>query len=217
MALNEAQSAELNARDRLLEAAAACFAERGFRDTSVRDITAAAGCNVAAVNYHFGGKDSLYAAVFDERLAELRARRVEALDSLMQRHTPSLEEVLRGFADAFLQPLTEGRRGQVTVKLIMRDMVEGQLPRTVILDGMIRPTRRALLTALTAACPTLHPAAALHCVHSLVAQLLHIMRVQEIFSDADASSDERLDVGDAVEHIVRFTAAGVRAYAEDKP
>jgi len=45
--------------ERILDAAQKLFAEKGLDATSVRDITTAAECNVAAVNYHFGGKENL--------------------------------------------------------------------------------------------------------------------------------------------------------------
>ena len=45
-------------RERLLETAERLFSQRGYAVTSVRDITAEASCNVAAVTYHFGGKRS---------------------------------------------------------------------------------------------------------------------------------------------------------------
>ena len=47
-------------RDRLLEAAAEVFAKKGFRDATVADICERAGANIAAVNYHFQGKENLY-------------------------------------------------------------------------------------------------------------------------------------------------------------
>lgn len=50
--------------ERILDAAEALFAERGFAETSLRTITGAAGVNLAAVNYHFGSKKSLIQAVF---------------------------------------------------------------------------------------------------------------------------------------------------------
>ncbi|MEE9395361.1 MAG: CerR family C-terminal domain-containing protein [Planctomycetota bacterium] len=50
-------------RAKLIEAATAAFVERGFDGTSIRDIASRADANVAAVSYHFGGKDELYRAV----------------------------------------------------------------------------------------------------------------------------------------------------------
>ena len=47
-------------RHRLLDVAGQKFAEKGFDATNVREITEAAGMNVASVNYHFGSKEELY-------------------------------------------------------------------------------------------------------------------------------------------------------------
>ena len=68
-------------RASILDAAERLYAERGFSDVTLRDIVAAAGVNLAAVNYHFGSKDELIAELFvtrsiatnRERLNELRA------------------------------------------------------------------------------------------------------------------------------------------------
>lgn len=51
-------------RRRLLDAAVTLFAERGYHDTSTRDICRLAGANSAAVHYHFGDKANLYREVF---------------------------------------------------------------------------------------------------------------------------------------------------------
>ena len=67
---------------RILDAAEALFACHGIDGTSMRLITSRAGANLAAVNYHFGGKDGLVRAVFQRRLAELNRRRLAALDAL---------------------------------------------------------------------------------------------------------------------------------------
>src|SRR4051794_20466008 len=50
-------------RQRLIDAAGEIFAEQGYRTATVRDICARAGANVAAVSYHSGEKEKLYAAV----------------------------------------------------------------------------------------------------------------------------------------------------------
>jgi len=53
-------------RGDILAAARELFAEKGYRDATVREIARRAGANGAAVNYYFRSKDALYEAVFDE-------------------------------------------------------------------------------------------------------------------------------------------------------
>ncbi len=77
----EAQSAQ--ARGRLLDAAERLFAENGFEGTSVRQITALADCNVAAVNYHFRGKDKLYLKMFGHRMRQIRDIRLASIARVM--------------------------------------------------------------------------------------------------------------------------------------
>jgi len=54
--------------ERILDSAAALFAERGYTETSLRTITSTANVNLAAVNYHFGSKKALIQAVFSRYL-----------------------------------------------------------------------------------------------------------------------------------------------------
>ncbi|GAB2538918.1 TetR/AcrR family transcriptional regulator [Nocardia heshunensis] len=49
----------MGTREDLLAAAKQCLAERGYARTTVRDIVAASGANLAAINYHFGTRDNL--------------------------------------------------------------------------------------------------------------------------------------------------------------
>lgn len=50
-------------RETLLQVATQLFAEQGYAGTRVREIAERAGANVAAINYHFGGKEALYLEV----------------------------------------------------------------------------------------------------------------------------------------------------------
>jgi AcrR family transcriptional regulator len=103
-------------RERILLASQKLFADKGFDATSVRDITTEAGCNVASVNYHFGGKDNLYLETFRSMLAVLRDQRLSVLDELMGRTPPpTLEEFLQSFAEGFIDPLVDESRGRLFI------------------------------------------------------------------------------------------------------
>lgn len=67
-------------KSRILDAAESLFVSGGFESMSMRQITTAAGVNLAAVNYHFGSKDALIHAVLARQLDQLNAQRVAMLE-----------------------------------------------------------------------------------------------------------------------------------------
>jgi AcrR family transcriptional regulator len=64
----------IRTRDRILEVARDLFAQRGYNGTSVRDIAIGAEANLAAVGYHFGSKESLYAEILRAHVGPLAQR-----------------------------------------------------------------------------------------------------------------------------------------------
>ena len=76
-------------KDKILDAAEALFMEHGFEATSLRSITAAAGVNLAAVNYHFGTKEELFQAVLTRRLDPMNQKRVDLLTRLEHEAAPA--------------------------------------------------------------------------------------------------------------------------------
>ena len=73
----------------------------GFDAVSVRDITGRAKANVAAVNYHFGSREGLLAAVLDHRMKPLAESRTKQLEAL------TAEDGVREVLQAWVKPLTE--------------------------------------------------------------------------------------------------------------
>ncbi len=67
---------------RILDAAELLFMAHGFEATSLRQLTAAAGVNLAAVNYHFGSKEDLFKGVLTRRLDPMNQERIELLARL---------------------------------------------------------------------------------------------------------------------------------------
>ena len=93
-------------KERILDAAEQLFAQRGFHGVSLRDITQAAGVDVALVSYHFGGKRALFAAVFERRAEVLNRERLELLEEVRRGALPGTPEI-EAIVDAFSYPLLE--------------------------------------------------------------------------------------------------------------
>lgn len=105
-------------KERILDAATRLFAAHGFEGTSLRMITAEAGTNLAAVNYHFQSKESLFSAVYGRFAGPVNRRRMELLDQFEKQAAGrplELEKIL----EAFLIPAFELSDRQVHASRLM--------------------------------------------------------------------------------------------------
>jgi TetR/AcrR family transcriptional regulator, regulator of cefoperazone and chloramphenicol sensitivity len=206
----------LQTRERLLDAAESLFARRGYSGTSVRDITRSADCNVAAVNYHFRSKRNLYLEMFRRRLVAMREQRVASTQQALAtaRGPEALEVVLRAFADAFLQPLVATPDGRVLIELMAREMLDAQLPPEMFVAEVFGPVQQALTDALLRTTPSLDESHARLCVLSIVGQLLQVAHRSRRAAHPGNKALELPPMAEVVEHVVRFSAAGVRACCE---
>jgi AcrR family transcriptional regulator len=202
----------------LLAAAERSFAERGFAAASVREVTTAAHCNLAAVNYYFGGKQGLYEALFRSRLADLRRGRVESVERALARagSAATLELLLRAFANAFLEPLVAEGRGRHLIALISRETLDPQLPPRLFRSEVVEPVQSALSDALMRLIPQLERREAQLCVLSIIGQLVQVAHRCRWAAVTDVSRGLRPRLNLMIEHIVRFSAAAVRAYAKGR-
>ncbi len=127
-------------KERILDSAEALFAQKGFRAVSVREITSAARCNLAAVNYHFGNKESLYLEVFRSRWVP-RARRVQESfrKSLAAQDSDSPEAVVSALAKAFLEgPLSDEERLRHS-QLMTREMTQPTKAFELVAEQVMQP------------------------------------------------------------------------------
>ncbi len=84
----------LGTPERILDAALAIFAERGFDGATTRDIAARAGTNLGLIQYHFGGKERLWRATVDHVFGTLEAALAQVVPERLE--TPAqLADVLR--------------------------------------------------------------------------------------------------------------------------
>jgi AcrR family transcriptional regulator len=200
-------------RERLLDSAEELFARQGFDGTTIRDLITLAGCkNIAAVNYYFGDKKELYDELFRVRLRETRESRLEAIEAAMEkRNKPTLEKLLGAYAEDFLKPFNDPKRSQRFMQLFFRELAERRLPKNMFLNEMARPTIEALEDAISAVCPKIGKRDILMSILSITGQLVHIMQVRVLFEGTRGHSIASIDINEAVEHIVKFSAAGMRA------
>lgn len=202
---------------RILEAAQKLFAEKGLDATSVRDITAAAECNVAAVNYHFGGKENLYLESFRAMLKPLRDQRMAMMSELMERDpVPTLEEYLAGFAEGFLEPLVDESLGRRFMLFVSREITDQKLPPGFFLDEFIRPLIELAVSSLDRVGVPMTPEGSFYCVFSMIGQLLHAVKGHHMSVEIERTGAVPFDLEGFVDHFVRFTAAGIRACALDE-
>lgn len=89
---------EKDTKAKMIEAAVPLFAKQGYAAVSVREAARAAGVNVAAASYHFGGKEGLYQAVLEEQFAPIAS----LLEQLPQLAAMSGETRLKLYADSIV-------------------------------------------------------------------------------------------------------------------
>jgi AcrR family transcriptional regulator len=205
---------ERGVQDRLIDAAEELFCLRGFKDTGVREIACAADCNVAAINYYFGGKDKLYIEVWRRRLVAMRETRIAGIRKVMAAgRSPSLEELLQSYAQSFLEPMIGGEGRCRFVDLMIREMIDSHLPADMFVREMVSPVTEVLTGALQSLCPWLKPEAIPYIILSIVGQLVHAVAARQMFERCESCDIPRLDAEEMIHHIVTFSAAGIRGYA----
>ncbi len=199
-------------RERIVEVAERLFAEHGVEQTSTRAITAAAGVNVAAVNYHFGGRDGLLLAVLDRTIGPLNARRLALLDAAVAEHGDSLgvDELLRAFLLADLEVLAElGAERAQLARFIGRCYAQPSPAVERLIRDQFAEVATRFYSLLTLALPDIN-------FDELEFRMgLIVGVVVNLFERATAGTDGRLvgveDPAEAVERLVAFLAPGLAA------
>ena len=199
---------------RLLDAAEELYAQKGLDATSIREITTKAESNLASVNYFFGNKQELYEELFRRRLREMRDIRLEGIRKAMAgRNKPTLEKLIRAYAEAFLEPFKDPKRSRCFMLLFTREIVEQRLPKNMILDEMATPVMNAFEEAIITLCPGLDKRDVQKSINSIIGQLIHVMHVRTMFEGVQGTIAAN-DIEETIEHIVKFSEAGIRAYAK---
>jgi|GEM_PF-503621 len=204
-------------RGRLLDAAEALFAERGFHATAIREVVRSARCNIAAVNYHFHGKEGLYIGVMRRRLVELRRSLLQRIRASVEERDspPALEDVLRAYAVAFVAPSEGHSRARHLFQLFSRELLDSHLEREVLLSELIEPVQEGLREAVLAAEPSIDDESLRRGIQLFVGQLVHLLHLNGYFTPDQCRRLGFSLFQETLDAIVCFTAGGMRALRQD--
>jgi AcrR family transcriptional regulator len=148
------------ARMRILDTAEALFAEAGAPAVTLRSIAAAAGVNVAAVNYYFGSKEKLFEEMFVRRIVPLNEERLARLAACTEAAggSPNLEDVVTAFVMPALQ-LTDQANANARA-IVVQYSLGRVLALPEVNELLVRyyaRLREAFVTAIQRAVPYLEP------------------------------------------------------------
>lgn len=110
-------------QQRLLLVALQLFAEKGFSETSIRDLAQAAKVNISAISYYFGDKKGLYNAAFTQTL-QCGGSEILNFQSLQVSEPVTTENFLFMLMRSFTDPLKLGDVAVWRLRLQMREMIE---------------------------------------------------------------------------------------------
>ncbi|HXP77710.1 MAG TPA: TetR family transcriptional regulator [Stellaceae bacterium] len=203
---------------RLLSAAERLFAEHGFGGVSVRQLTAAAGVNLAAVNYHFGSKEGLLAAIFEQRCRPMNDERLRRLGDCVEPadHPEVLERIIAAFIAPALASSADRGGGATFTRLRAALSVEhNELARTLI-ARYFDATSERFVAALARALPDLSRAELFWRFHFLLGGLYYTMINPSRIAHLSGGLCDAGDVEAVLTQMVPFIAAGFRAPSLDR-
>lgn len=197
-------------RERILGVAETLFARHGFAGASLRQVTAAAKVNLAAVNYHFGSKESLIEEVFRRRLDELNRHRLAALAAVDANPDRQLEDVLDAFIRPALEQSMDSTGGAAFVRVLARAYAEHDERLRRFLSDNYGHVLRDFATAFALLLPHLRKEELYWRLDIVAGALTYAMAdFGMIKRKDDVSEQSHREL--SVQHLVRFAAAGLRA------
>ena len=194
-------------KERILAAAEALFAQRGFDGASLRQLTASAGVNLAAVNYHFGSKEKLVEQVFKRRLDALNQHRLAELAKVAGQPGTTLDDVLAAYIRPALELSHEGN-GSLFMRVLARAFAEHDDTLRQFLSENYGHVMRQFTAEFARLLPHLEKAELYWRIDLVTGALTHAMSGFGMIQRKDNVSEQQHREQTAA-HLIRFAAAGL--------
>jgi AcrR family transcriptional regulator len=204
-------------RERILDAAERLFAQRGFHGVSIRDITGAAGVDVALANYHFGSKQGLLEAVFVRRAEDLNSERLARLDAVIagaRGKPPQLEEIIDAFTYPLLDRSTRGSAGWKSYFALIAAINNSPEFGGALMTRTFGPVVQRFIEAIRRALPDCDERDLYWAYHFLSGALTLSFAKTGRIDKLSGGLCKASDLDSVHERLVPFCAAGFRALCE---
>jgi AcrR family transcriptional regulator len=196
----------IDTKQKILDTAERLFGEHGYDATSLRQIIAAAGVNLAAIHYHFGSKQELLDELILRKAGPVNQQRIEMLDRVMADAGSgplAVEKVL----EAFLAPMsTVADQNPQFVRVMGRLHAEGLMP--VVVQRHFQPVIARFRAAIERALPELPEREFLWRLHFMIGAMAHTMCGTPDFTGVAGG---RGDFRSRIDRLVVFLSGGFRA------
>ena len=202
---------ERDTRERILNAAERLFAERGIKESSIREVTKMAGTNLASVNYYFGSKEGLIRDTISRRLEPLNKERLRLLDSLEIEAggAPlSVELIL----NALFSPAIEFCLSHPDfMRLAGRMLFESDKALRAVFMSQFDEVIIRFKAALSRSLPDLPERELLWRIHFLAGAMIHTYTNHSILEAFSGGLCKITDDKEVVDRLINFCGAGLRA------
>jgi len=207
-------------RTRILDAAEELFMLQGFEGASMRQLTAKAGANLAAVNYHFGSKDALIEAVFRRRLDPMNAARVAELDRLEKEaggRALAPAQIIGAFIGASLRMIEDARTGgRNFIRLLGRTYTDPQKQIRSLIGQLYAPAMERFKAAFERALPQMPRDELVWRMHFMFGTLAYTLAATDTVQlIAGCKPEDRYDAALLEARLTAFLQAGLLAPLHD--
>jgi AcrR family transcriptional regulator len=204
--------------DELIRATEKVIRRGGIDELNLRQVTGLAGANLAAVNYHFGGKAGLLYAVLERRLTPIHTERLRRLTRLLDRAggaPPAVKDIVEALIDPLFDALAElGDLAATMMELALRLLTHPpERPRRPHGEVTLMSTLRRFDDALGRALPRLDPGERWRRLIFVTSLLFQVFMLEPFMRELDEGFALQHDLGAVRESMKRFAVAGLLAPA----
>jgi TetR/AcrR family transcriptional regulator, regulator of cefoperazone and chloramphenicol sensitivity len=198
----------------LLAAASDVFAKKGFRDATIAEICEQAQANIAAVNYHFGDKETLYTEAWRHSFSES-----------VKKHPPGggvnnaapPEERLRGQVAALLRRIADEDNREFLI--VQKELANPTGLLNKVMQEELRPLQERIdILVRELLGPHVSDMKVRFCEISIVSQCINPIVVRKKLKKGEKEKDRPPGVDDIEaysKHVVEFSLAGIRAIHDE--